>query len=81
MKIKIIGSGCAGCNAMYEKTKKIISENKIDAQVEHVKDINALIELGVMSSPALVIDNEVVLSGKISDSELKELLLAKTGKK
>lgn len=81
MEIKVIGSGCASCSLLHEKVKKIVSENKIGAKIYYVKDISQLIELGVMSSPALVIDGEVAMSGHISDKELKEIILEKAGKK
>ena len=81
MKIKVIGSGCPTCSALHEKVKKIVSENKIDAKIEYIKDINELIKLGVMSSPALVIDGEVALSGSISDAEIKENILERVKKK
>jgi len=81
MKIRVVGSGCATCSMLHEKVKKIVSENKIEAKVEYVKDISELINLGVMSSPALVIDGEVAFSGHVSDSELKEIIFEKAKKK
>jgi len=81
MKIKVIGSGCPTCSALNEKVKKIVSENKIDAIIEYITDINELVKLGVMSSPALVIDGEVAFSGSVSDAELKETILEKSKKK
>ncbi|MFH1307188.1 MAG: thioredoxin family protein [Candidatus Micrarchaeota archaeon] len=80
MKIKVVGSGCPSCSALHEKVKKIVSENKIDAKIEYVKDINELVNLGVMSSPALVIDGKVAMSGAVSDSDLKKTILEKTKK-
>lgn len=81
MKIKVVGSGCPTCSALHEKVKKIVSENKIDATIDYVTDIGELVKLGVMSSPALVIDGEVAFSGHISDSDIKEALVEKAKKK
>jgi small redox-active disulfide protein 2 len=75
MEIKVIGSGCPTCSALHETVKKIVNENKIDAKIEYVKDINELITLGVMSSPALVIDGEVASSGKVSNEEIRDVIL------
>jgi len=72
MKIKVIGSGCPTCTKLYQWVIKLKEEGKINAEVEYSKDINELIELGVMGSPALVIDGKVVKVGMVKDE--KELL-------
>jgi small redox-active disulfide protein 2 len=75
MKIKIIGSGCPTCTTLYQMVLKLKKENKISAEVEHKKDVNELIDLGVMGSHALVIDGKVVNVGMIESSEkLLELI-------
>lgn len=63
MKIKVIGSGCPTCTKLHEMVLKLKEEKKIDAEVEYSKDISELVELGVMGSPALVIDGEVANVG------------------
>lgn len=71
MKIKVIGSGCPTCTKLHQWILKLKDEGKIDkkAEIEYSKDINELIELGVMGSPALVIDGKVANVGMPSDEE------------
>lgn len=76
MKIKIIGSGCPTCTRLYEWVVELKSEGKIKADVRYSEDINELIELGVMGSPALVIDGKVVSVG-MPESEEKLLEIIK----
>ena len=72
MKIKIIGSGCPTCTNLYHMVEKLKKDGKIKADIAYSKDINELIELGVMGSPALVVDGKVVKVGMVKDE--KELL-------
>jgi small redox-active disulfide protein 2 len=74
MKIKVLGSGCATCKALYEKIKKLAAEGKINATVEYSSDINDLINEGVMGSPAILIDGKVVKVGNPSEAELFKIL-------
>lgn len=75
MKIKIIGSGCPTCTKLHQWIVNLKEEGKIKAEIEYSKDINELIELGVMGSPALVIDEKVVSYGRVlSSEEIKKLL-------
>jgi len=70
MKIKVIGSGCPTCTKLYQMVLKLKDEKKIDADVEYSTNINELVELGVMGSPALVIDGEVASVGMPNNEEL-----------
>lgn len=75
MKIKILGSGCPNCKVLEANTKKALDELKMKANVEKVTDIGKIIEYGVMSTPALVINEKVVSSGRVLNSEeIKKLL-------
>lgn len=70
MTIKILGSGCPSCRALEANAKKATVELGLkDAKVEHVREIDKIIEYGVMSTPAIVIDGEVKAVGRIPDSE------------
>jgi len=70
MIIKILGSGCPSCQLLESQTKKAVQELGLkDVQVEHVREIEKIIEYGVMSTPALVIDEEVKAAGRIPDIE------------
>ena len=75
MKIKILGSGCSNCKLLEANTKKAVDEMKIKADIEKVTDIAKIMEYGVMSTPALVIDEKVVSYGRVlSPNEIKKLL-------
>ncbi|MDD4290370.1 MAG: thioredoxin family protein [Patescibacteria group bacterium] len=73
--IQVFGSGCPTCKKLYELTEKAVKELNLEITVEYITDIEKMIELGVMSSPVLVINNKVVLTGNLpSVEEIKELL-------
>lgn len=75
MKVQILGSGCTGCRNLYELTKKAVSELGLKADVEHATDIMKLIEMGIMTSPVLMIDGKPVMYGVTSNIEkVKDLL-------
>ena len=75
MEIKVLGSGCARCKSLEKVTTKAVEELNLDAIVEKVEDIQKIMEYAVMRTPALVINEKVVLSGQVPKiAELKELL-------
>jgi len=75
MVIKILGSGCANCKKLDENTKQAIQELGIDASVEKVRDIKDIIGYGVMRTPALVVDEQVKVMGKVASvEEIKKIL-------
>ncbi|MDQ1297556.1 MAG: hypothetical protein QG558_94 [Campylobacterota bacterium] len=77
MKIEILGTGCSKCKALEEATKQAVSQSSQFAQIEKVEDIMKIMEYGVMSTPALVIDGKVVSTGKVlSVHEIAELIKA-----
>ena len=63
--VKVLGSGCKSCHALYENAKQSIATAGIDIDVEYITDFNKIAEYGVMSMPALVINNKVVSAGKV----------------
>lgn len=70
LAIKILGSGCPNCLKLEDNAKKAVSElNLKDVRVEHVYDINKIVEYGVINTPAVVFDNEIKASGRIPDVE------------
>ena len=76
MEIKVLGTGCTKCKSLEKLTNEVITESGIAATVEKVEDIYKIMQFGVMSTPALVIDKKVVLSGRLpSAAELKEIIL------
>jgi small redox-active disulfide protein 2 len=70
MKIKILGSGCPTCQLLEFQVKKAVEELGLKGvQVEHIYEIDKIIEYGVMSTPAIVINEEVKAAGRIPDIE------------
>jgi small redox-active disulfide protein 2 len=82
MTIKILGSGCPKCQTVEQNAKKAVEELSLkDVQVEHIYDVNKIVEMGVMMTPALAVDEEIVVSGKIPTvEEIKEILKGKIEK-
>lgn len=75
MKIEVLGPGCAKCEKLYERVAAAIEESGIECELEKVADINRIVAAGVLMTPALVIDGEVKLSGRVPGiDELKSLL-------
>lgn len=75
MKIEILGTGCPKCKMLEENARKAVAETGIMAEIKKVTEIDKIIEYGVMSTPALVIDGEVKASGKVADvAEIKKWL-------
>jgi small redox-active disulfide protein 2 len=75
MKIEVLGTGCPKCMSMEQNVKKAVAELAVQAEVEKVTDIQQIIQRGVMSTPALVIDGKVVLQGKNPTvDQLKQLI-------
>jgi len=70
MTIKILGSGCPKCQILEANAKRAIEDLGLtDVQIEHVREIDKIIEYGVMSTPAIVVDKEVKAAGRIPDVE------------
>jgi len=69
MKIEILGTGCPKCKKLYEISEEAVKELGISAEIIKVTDINKIIDYGVMVTPALVIDGDVKVAGKIPEKE------------
>ena len=69
MEVKVLGTGCPKCNALEEKVRSIAGKNGITIQLEKVKDLNDIMEYGVMMTPGLVVNGEVKSTGKIPKDE------------
>jgi small redox-active disulfide protein 2 len=75
MKLKIYGSGCSKCKLLTEHAEAAAKELGIDYELEKVTDMNQIINAGVMRTPALTVDDQIVVQGKVpSASELKKYL-------
>ena len=68
MKIEILGTGCSKCKKTFESVEKTVKELGIDAEVVKVENIQDIMKYGVMMMPAIVIDGEVKIVGKIPTS-------------
>lgn len=63
--VKILGSGCSKCNELERNTVEALEELGMDTTVEHITDFVKIAAYGVMSTPALVVDNKVLAYGKV----------------
>jgi len=82
MTIKILGSGCPKCQQLEANAKKAVEELELkNVEVEHIYDVKKIIEMGIMMTPAMAIDEKIVSAGKIpSVEEIKEILKGKVEK-
>jgi small redox-active disulfide protein 2 len=77
MEIKILGPGCPKCKTLEKVTREVVEQNGINAAVIKVEDIVEIMNYGVMTTPALVIDGKVVVKGRVpSSEEIRRLLTA-----
>ena len=75
MIIKVLGTGCAKCKDLEENAKLAVKELGLDAKVEKVEDIVEIMKYGVMKTPGLVVDEKVIIKGRLaSTDEIKEIL-------
>ena len=79
MKVKVLGTGCANCQRLQRNVEAAIAQAGVQATVEKVEAIADIMAYGVMRTPALVVDERVVLSGRVpSPAELIPLLQPRT---
>lgn len=76
MEILVLGTGCAKCKTLEKVTNQAVEESGIQAQVKKVEDIVEIMKYGVMTTPALVVDGQVVVKGRVpSVDEIKTMLV------
>lgn len=75
--IKVLGSGCASCHAQFENAKEAVKKMGLSVEVEYITDLQKVMEYGVMSMPALVVNEKVVAMGKVLKPTDVEKLLQK----
>ncbi len=74
-EIKILGPGCAKCNELFEQTRKAADELGLECDVRKISDIKEIMNYGIMMTPALVVDGEVKVYGKVpSIDALKKMI-------
>ena len=69
MNIKVIGTGCDKCDTLYKNVQTAIKELDVDAEIEKVEDLIDNVKLGVMTSPSLMVDGKLVISGRVAKKE------------
>jgi len=80
VKLEVLGTGCAKCNALEAAVKQAADKLGVEYELTHVKEIAKFAQYGVMVTPALVVDGEVKAAGKVpSEGELTTILSAASG--
>ena len=75
VKIEVLGTGCAKCKSLLKSVEKAIAESGIQAEVVKVSEITDIINYGVMTTPALVVDGKVKVTGRVpAVDEIKKML-------
>jgi small redox-active disulfide protein 2 len=69
MEIKILGTGCPKCKSLEKLAREVVEQNHISATISKVEDIMDIMNYGVMSTPAIVIDEKVVMKGRVPSSQ------------
>jgi small redox-active disulfide protein 2 len=69
LQVKVLGTGCAKCDHLEELVRKILTEEGIAADIDHVRDPMAIAEWGFIQTPALVVGNRIVSAGRVPESD------------
>jgi small redox-active disulfide protein 2 len=76
VKIKILGTGCAKCHQVEQITRQVVKELAIDATIEEVKDMKKIMGYPILTTPGLVVNEELVCSGRIpTKSEVTQFII------
>jgi small redox-active disulfide protein 2 len=75
MEIKVLGTGCANCKKLEANVREAVARLGIEAKLEKVSDFKDIAAYGVMRTPALVVDEQVKIMGKVASVEEIENLL------
>jgi len=79
MKIQVLGSGCPTCKKLFELTQEAVKQLNINEEVEYITDVSKIIEMGVMSSPVLAVNDKPVMVGFLPDIEkIKKAIMSGT---
>ncbi len=75
MEVKILGTGCPKCKTLEKMTREVVEQNGFDAKITKVEDIMDIMKYNIMSTPALVVNEKVIIKGRVpSAEEIKEIL-------
>lgn len=76
VEIKVLGPGCVNCKRLEQITHKVVDSLAIDAAIEKVTNYQQIVDLGVMNTPGLIVNDKVVSSGRIpSETEVTDWLI------
>lgn len=78
MEIKILGTGCPKCKTLEKLTREVVEQNGIEATITKVEDIYQIMKYGVMTTPALVVNEKVEIKGRVPSSDEIKQVLTKT---
>jgi len=75
MEIKVLGPGCANCQTLDKLVRETVKEMRIEANIEHIQDLVKILDYNIISTPALVINEEVKSSGRVPHkAEIKQMI-------
>ena len=77
--VKVLGAGCKSCHEQYENAKAAVKSAGLSTEVEYITDMQKIMEYGVMSMPAIVVNEKVVSMGRVLKAAEVEKLLHKLG--
>ena len=72
MEIKVIGEGCETCDKLYENTCLAVKELGLEASIDKVEDLMDIVRLGVMTTPSVMVDGKLIISGRVP--KVKEII-------
>lgn len=73
--LKILGTGCPKCRKLEEMVRTHVKKHGIEAEIRHITNLDEIMEYGVIMTPALLVDNEIKISGRLpSEKELTEAI-------
>ena len=76
MNIKVLGGGCRSCEALLDAVKEVVAKNNINADIEYITDMEKIMGYGIMSMPALMIDDKLISSGRVLKAkEIEKLII------
>ena len=76
MEIKVLGPGCAKCHQLEKTTREVVQELGIDVSIEEVKDIKKILQYPILTTPGLVVNGELVCSGRVpSKAEVTKFII------
>jgi len=76
MDIKVLGPGCAKCQSLEKTVKDVVAALKLDIKIEEIKDMKKIMQYPILMTPGLVINEKVVMSGKVpSKAEVERLIM------